>query len=108
MAQARGRQWARRITWVAGTIGLVVASAYAIGGPRFFRFRARAAELLEPPTDEEMNAAIADTLSQSIAPRRLPGSEPPAILEMVAWTAIILLMVLLLLMASARWRERDR
>lgn len=94
--------WPARLAWTAGVVGFLIASAYAIGGPRVFRFRARAAALLEPPTAAQM---AADTLSQSMAPAIIPGNEPMSLVLMLAWTAAIVLGVLVLLLVSARWRR---
>lgn len=89
--------------WLLGTIGFLIASAYAVGGPRIFRFRQRAAALLEPPTQAQL--AAVDTLGQSQSPAVIPGNEPMALAPMMAWIAAIVGGVVLLLLISARWRR---
>jgi hypothetical protein len=94
----------RRTRWPLFIAGFLTASVYAVGGPRLFRFRARAAALLEPPTDAEMQRAV-DTLAQSIAPARIPGNEPAPLSLMLVATGLVILATCLLVFASTRWKR---
>lgn len=104
MERAQIMTWWHRLKWPLFVVGFLAASAYVVGGPRLFRFRARAAALLEPPTDAEMRQAT-DTLAQSLAPAAIPGNEAAPLPLMLGVTAVVILAVLLLLLASTRWRS---
>ena len=95
--------WTRRIGWTTGTIAFFVASAYVVGGPALFRFRSRAAALLEPPTQAQLQAV--DTLSASSTAAVIPGNEPVGIGYMSATLLLIVLVVGCLLLISARSRR---
>ena len=108
---ARSR-WLRALRWTLLTLALVLATGYALGGRELFRdllrFRNRAAQLLEPPTQQEMQQAPPEPAPTAAADVPTMGGEPASLGTMILWTTLPLLLTLVLVLVTAGRRRQRR
>ena len=92
----------RRAAWIVGIIAFFLAAGYAVEGREFFRgwmrWRTRAAALLEPPSQADLQRV--DTTTRAVRRDTTAGS-PATPASMVGWTAGILVGVFALAIVSS-------
>lgn len=102
-------RWLRALLWIGGTVAVLFAATYAIGGRQLLRTllsaRARAAALLQPPTQAELNRAAATNPSSTTSVVALPQVAPVSIGHILAWVSVILLGIVVLFYATGRPRR---
>lgn len=100
----------RALAWLAGTVAVVAAAAYAIGGRQLFRnllrARSRAAAFLRPPTPEEMTRATASNPASTTSVSALQTVPAVTITEIVIWVVAILVIIILLFYLTGRPRRQ--
>jgi hypothetical protein len=103
-------RWLRALLWIAGAVAVVAAAAYAIGGRRFYRnllfARSRAAALLQPPTQAELQRAAAANPSNTTSVSALPTVPAVTISHIVLWVALILVVTVVLFYVTGRPRRQ--
>jgi hypothetical protein len=102
--------WLRALLWLAGTAAVVTAAAYAIGGRQLFRnllrARSRAAAMLQPPTQEEIQRAAAANPANTTSVIALQTVPPVTIGRIIIWVTVILALIVLLFYLTGRPRRQ--
>ena len=89
----------KKVLWLIAIIMFALGAAYAVEGPQFFRWRTRAAMLLEPPAQAELSRAVEDSAKPKLAEKGA-GKQASAG-KMFAWTLGIITGVLVLAVATS-------
>jgi hypothetical protein len=100
----------RALAWLTGTVAVVAAAAYAIGGRQLFRnllrARSRAAAFLQPPTQDELQRATASNPASTTSVSALQTVPSVTIGHIVIWVAAILVIIVVLFYVTGRPRKQ--